>query len=153
MVWPWSRDPGLSWRDYGREFSASSLDLKVKIETNIKQTYFLDILLNLTNNSCSPFHKENHDPVYINKASNHPPSRNSCPVWSLPDCLPYSVPRKCSSQKLQSTRTLWKHLDLMRNSNLKKTFHPTRSAFDPERSFGSTPHSAKLWKLMLAQSS
>jgi hypothetical protein len=51
-----------------------NMDLKVKIETNIKQTDFLDILLNLTNNSYRPFRKENHNPIYINKASNHPPS-------------------------------------------------------------------------------
>ena len=51
-----------------------TLNLKVTIETNIKSTDFLDIYLNLQNNTFKPFRKENHQPIYINKNSNHPPT-------------------------------------------------------------------------------
>ena len=51
-----------------------NLQLKVTLETNIKRTDFLDIFLDLQNNTYKPFRKQNHQPIYINKASNHPPA-------------------------------------------------------------------------------
>ena len=51
-----------------------TLGLKVTIETNIKNTDFLDIHLDLVSDTYKPFRKENHQPIYIHKNSNHPPS-------------------------------------------------------------------------------
>ena len=46
--------------------------LKVKIETNISTTNFLDVTLDLKNKNFKPFRKENDKPQYISKHSNHP---------------------------------------------------------------------------------
>ena len=40
----------------------------------LKVVQFLDIELDLINNSYKPYKKPNHNPMYINVNSNHPPS-------------------------------------------------------------------------------
>ena len=42
------------------------------METNLKITDYLDINLNLYNNTISPYRKANKKPCYINIGSNHP---------------------------------------------------------------------------------
>ena len=50
------------------------LGLKITAEVNYKTVNFLDVTLNLTNESDKPYRKPNNDPLYIHKESNHPPS-------------------------------------------------------------------------------
>ena len=50
------------------------LGLKITAEVNYKTVNFLDVTLNLTNESYKPYRKPNNDPLYIHKESNHPPS-------------------------------------------------------------------------------
>merc|ERR1711954_481596 len=47
--------------------------LKVTIEANKKVLDFLDVELNLNNNSYRPFLKPNNSLLYVNSESNHPP--------------------------------------------------------------------------------
>ena len=48
--------------------------LKITIETNLIQVNFLDVTLSLANGKFWPFAKENNQPLYIHKESNHPPT-------------------------------------------------------------------------------
>ena len=48
------------------------LGLKVTTESNLKQTDFLDISLNLETSIYKPYRKDNSLPTYINSMSNHP---------------------------------------------------------------------------------
>ena len=47
--------------------------LKITVDSGAKITDFLDVSLNLENNSYRPFRKDSRPPVYIQKSSNHPP--------------------------------------------------------------------------------
>ena len=49
-------------------------NLKVIADTNLIQTDFLDVVLNLNTGKFSPFRKPNDNPLYINIRSNHPPT-------------------------------------------------------------------------------
>ena len=48
--------------------------LKITIETNLKQVNFLDATLNLNNGKYWPYAKDNNQPLYIHRDSNHPPN-------------------------------------------------------------------------------
>ena len=48
--------------------------LSITTKTNLKVVQFLDIELDLINNTYSPYKKSNDNPMYINVNSNHPPS-------------------------------------------------------------------------------
>ena len=50
-----------------------SLDLKITIQSNVKQTDFLDIHFDLDSETHKPYRKEDTPPVYINVNSNHSP--------------------------------------------------------------------------------
>ena len=46
--------------------------LNIAIKTNLKSVDFLDIRLNLRDNTYQPYRKPNSEPMYINKSSNYP---------------------------------------------------------------------------------
>ena len=46
--------------------------LNITIKTNLTSVDFLDICLNLRDNTYQPYRKPNSKPIYINKSSNHP---------------------------------------------------------------------------------
>eukprot|EP00795_Rhopilema_esculentum_P006594 gene6594-biopygen8103 len=48
--------------------------LIITIQTNLKIVNYLDVTLNLTNQSYCPYRKPNDQPLYINTKSNHPPN-------------------------------------------------------------------------------
>ena len=50
------------------------MGLKIEISSNLKIVNFLNITLNLNDNSYKPFSKTNTIPTYINVSSNHPTS-------------------------------------------------------------------------------
>ena len=53
----------------------NDIGFKITIESNIKLVNFLDVTLDLTNESFKPYRKnEEAVPVYINIGSNHPPN-------------------------------------------------------------------------------
>ena len=51
-----------------------NLELKITIEANLKTVDFLDVTLDLRNESYKPYRKPNDNTLYINASSNHPPS-------------------------------------------------------------------------------
>ena len=50
-----------------------SHNLQITVDAGAKVTDFLDVSLNLENESYRPFRKDSRPPVYIQKSSNHPP--------------------------------------------------------------------------------
>ena len=48
--------------------------LRITIESNLRSANFLDVTFDLPSGRFFPFRKPNDRPLYINKASNHPPS-------------------------------------------------------------------------------
>ena len=48
--------------------------LNITVETNLKTVYFLDVRLDLIDNTYQPYRKPNSKTAYINKHSNHPPN-------------------------------------------------------------------------------
>lgn len=70
----------------------NELELKITVNTRLQNVDFLDVSLNLDEDTYKPYRKPNDRPVYISKQSNHPPtilkqlpkmindrlSRNSC---------------------------------------------------------------------------
>ena len=51
-----------------------SCGLNITIKTNLKTVDFLDVRLDLINNTYQPYRKPNSETVYSNKHSNHPPN-------------------------------------------------------------------------------
>ena len=49
-------------------------NLKITIRSNLKVVNFLDVTLNLADNSFQPYRKPGDSPLYINIDSNHPPN-------------------------------------------------------------------------------
>ena len=51
-----------------------SCGANITVRTNLKTVDFLDVRLDLINNTYHPYRKPNIETVYINKHSNHPPN-------------------------------------------------------------------------------
>ena len=51
----------------------NELGLKITVDTSLTKADFLDVSLNLHQNSFEPYRKPNNAPLYIHKDSNHPP--------------------------------------------------------------------------------
>ena len=51
-----------------------SCGLNITVKTNLKTADFLDVRLDLVNNTYQPYRKPNSETIYINKQSNHPPN-------------------------------------------------------------------------------
>ena len=66
----------------------TNLGLKLTIKTNLRIVDFLDVTLNLSNGTYSPFRKPKDHPLYINTKSNHPPT--------ITKHLPASISRRVS---------------------------------------------------------
>ena len=51
----------------------NELGLKITVDTSLTKVDFLDVSLNLHQNTFEPYRKPNNTPLYIHKDSNHPP--------------------------------------------------------------------------------
>ena len=59
-------------------FKANGLGITISV--NLKVVSFLNVTLNLANNSYRDFSKPNHVPLYVHRESNHPPAVTKCIV-------------------------------------------------------------------------
>ena len=59
------------WKKLHKIFN--ELGLKITVETSLTKADFLDVSLNLNQNTFEPYRKPNNTPIYIHKDSNHPP--------------------------------------------------------------------------------
>ena len=46
-------------------------DLRITVDANLKVVNFLDVTLNINNNTYYPYRKPNDTPIYVHKQSNH----------------------------------------------------------------------------------
>ena len=72
------------------------LGFKIEISSNIKIANFLDVPLNLSDNTCRPFLKTNWYPSYINVNSNHPSSI----IKQVPKAVSTRIRRLLSNKKI-----------------------------------------------------
>ena len=93
------------------------LEFKIKISSNIKATNFLDVTLNLSDNSYRPFLKTDQYPSYINVNSNHP---NSI-IKQVPKAVNTRISRLSSNKKIfhESNKM---YIEALKNSEFKEEF-------------------------------
>ena len=72
------------------------MGLKIEISSDLKIVNFLDVTLNLNDNSYKPFSKTNAIPTYINFSSNHPTSI----VKQIPNAINIRINRLSSSKNI-----------------------------------------------------
>ena len=70
--------------------------LKIEISSNLKIIHFLDVTLNLTNNTYKQVSKANTTSIYINVNSNHPESL----VNQIPNAISIRINRLSSSKNI-----------------------------------------------------
>ena len=63
-------------------------ELNITVKMNLKTVGFLDICLDLENNTYQPYRKPNNEPVFSHKQSNHPPNINKKPPTSVNKQIP-----------------------------------------------------------------
>ena len=100
----------------------NKLGLQVTIEPNQTKVNFLDITMDLENESYRPFIKPNTTPLYIHTQSNHPPSiiRN----------IPIAVNKRLSS--ISSSKEEFNKATPIFKEALAKTGYKAKLEFDPE---------------------
>ena len=77
----------------------NDLGLTITVETTLNRVNFLDVTMNLHQNSYEPFRKPNNTPLYINIESNHPPHVKK----NIPIAVNKRLTMLSSSQKLFDT--------------------------------------------------
>ena len=91
------------------------LEFKTEISTNIKIANYLDVTLDLSNNSYRPFLKTNQCPSYINVNSNHPSSI----IKQVPKAVNTRI-KRLSSNKNVFHENGKMYIETLRNSDFKE---------------------------------
>lgn len=98
-------------------------NLRITIEANKKSIDFLDITMNLSTGSYSPFTKPNNIPLYVNKDSNHPPN--------IIKNIPESINNRLS--KISSTESIFKNATPEYQEALNKSGYDHELKFNPNK--------------------
>ena len=128
--------------------------LSITIDTNLTETDFLDVSLNLKNGSYSPYRKPDNYPSYINVNSNHPPSI----IKELPNMVNKRL-RELSSSKneFESAKGIYnsalKNSGYTQNLAYEKEHNTSQSKQRKRKSSGSIRLLTRASKLELAKSS
>ena len=96
-------------KDFQKIFQEN--DLNIVIKCNLKIVDYLDVTLNLPNNTYKPFSKPNNEINYIHKESNHPPS--------IIKQIPFSIESRLSS--LSSNEKIFNESTPIYQEALKKS--------------------------------
>ena len=93
------------------------LGFKIEISSNIKIVNFLDVTLDLSNNSYKPFIKTNLNPSYIDINSNHPKNviKQVQKAVNLRIC-------KLSANEKNFKESSKRYIDALKNSGFKEDF-------------------------------
>ena len=93
------------------------LGFEIETSSNIKVANFLDVTLNLSDNSKGPFLKTDQHPSYINVNSNHP---NSI-IKQVPKAVNMRIIRLSSNKKIfhESSKM---YIEALKNSGFKEEF-------------------------------
>ena len=98
--------------------------LDITVEPHSKRTSYLDITLDLENNTYEPFKKPNSNVIYIDKGSNHPPS--------IIRSLPKMISKRLSSISVNE-EIFNRHKQTYENA-LKKSGYKEKLVFDNTKS-------------------
>ena len=96
--------------------------LSITTKTNLKVVQFLDIELDLINNTYRPYKKLNDNPMYINVNSNHPPT--------IIKQIPSSINRRLSN--FIRSRSLFKNIQPYREALKKSGFQHELTYIEPK---------------------
>ena len=117
--------------------------LQITVEINLHVTDFLDVTLDLPGDKYHPYRKPNNELLYINTASNHPPS--------ITKQLPNMINRRisdisCNEHEFNKAKTAYEEAlaksGFQKSQNLKR--HHNLRRIERVTLFGSIPPSAKM---------
>ena len=98
-----------------------SFGLKITLDPHLSRVDFLDVTMNLNEESFKPFRKPNDTPTYIHRESNHPPHV----IRNIPD----AINKRLSS--ISSNQDLFNNAIPDYQSALKKSGFSTRMKYTP----------------------
>ena len=90
---------------------------KIEISSNIKIVNFLDVTLDLSNNSYKPFIKTNQNPSYIDINSNHPKNI----IKQVPKAVNLRISKLSANEKIFKESSK-RYIDALKNSGFKEDF-------------------------------
>ena len=93
------------------------LGFRIEISSNIKIVNFLDVTLDLSNNSNKPFIKTNQNPSYINVNSNHPKNI----IKQIPKAVNLRIGKLSANEKIFKESSK-RYIDALKNSGFKEDF-------------------------------
>ena len=93
------------------------MGFKIEISSNIKIVNFLDVTLDLSNNSYKPFIKPNQNPSYINVNSNHPKNI----IKQIPKAVNLRIGKLSANEKIFKESSK-RYIDALKNSGFKEDF-------------------------------
>ena len=99
------------------EDAVSSIFNKIEISSNIKIVNFLDVTLDLSNNSYKPFIKSNQNPSYINVNSNHPKNI----IKQIPKAVNLRIGKLFANEKIFKESSK-RYIDALKNNGFKEDF-------------------------------
>ena len=99
-----------------------SLGLEMLVDTKLANVNFLDVSMDLLNESFKPFRKPNDTPIYVHKLSNHPPhvSKN----------LPKAINKRIN--QLSSNEQIFNNSKHDYEAALRKSGHYQKLKYQPE---------------------
>ena len=102
--------------------------LTVTIDTKAKAVDFLDVTLNLTDNSHKPYRKEKNETIYVDLRSNHPPKIKS----NIPDMIARRLSH-LSSDITKFNNTVGMYQNALKNSGYNHELQFINEAPEEER--------------------
>ena len=93
------------------------LGFKIEVSSNNKIVNFLDVTLDLSNNSNKPFIKTDQHPSYINVNSNHPKNI----IKQVPKAVNLRICKLSANEKIFKESSKM-YIDALKNSGFKKEF-------------------------------
>ena len=90
---------------------------KIEISSNIRIVNFLDVTLDLSNNSYKPFIKTNQNPSKINVNSNHPKNI----IKQIPKAVNLRIGKLSANEKIFKESSK-RYIDALKNSGFKEDF-------------------------------
>ena len=93
------------------------LGFRIEISSNIKIVNFLDVTLDLSNNSHKPFIKTNQNPTYINVNSNHPKNISK----QIPKAVNLRIGKLSANEKIFKESSK-RYINALKNSGFNEDF-------------------------------
>ena len=93
------------------------LGFRIEISSNIKIVNFLDVTLDLSNNSYKPFIKTNQNPTYINVNSNHPKNI----IKQIPKAVNLRIGKLSANEKIFKESSK-RYINALKNSGFNEDF-------------------------------